>query len=118
VAIGGVDFRDLAFRFEREYRVQITRQDFELLLSRRDPPDIAAGELVDLVISKGPHVKCPRCGYDLYGSNATGLCPECGGPFAMWKLIWVLLAGLVVDATGVKPDSVSPKTLLIGDLGF
>lgn len=111
----GIDFLDMTFRIEAEFHRKVDWSDLDKIARRRQPPDIAAGELLQFV---GP--MCLGCGYDLRGHPDRGTCPECGTKFedaleVTWQKLHDILARVANKRT---PVGITPETLLIRDLGM
>lgn len=116
----GLDLLDITLRIERQLGVSLKGLDWSGHVERRNSPDIAVSELVDVVMRYG---RCRRCLYDLRGHggiSAGGVCPECGTTFGRVDEPAVVEAvqSAVVGALDVKPDQVNLDALLIRDLGM
>jgi hypothetical protein len=107
-----LDLFDLGLDLEEQFGIEITREDFDRLLARRDPPDIRAADLYDLMQAKGPTRRlCRRCRHDLREHASPGVCPDCGTPFDDWDRF----RGVLALHCNTTTDAVSPDSLLVRD---
>jgi len=111
----GIDFPDLLFRLERQFKVKLNNDDFLDLASSRNPPDVLAGELPQLI--SDARTCCNCCHYDLRGHGVTGACPECGEEFSQEKT-WELLRNILSEVAGLEESEIRKDSLLIKNLGM
>ncbi len=112
----GLDYLDLLFRVEKEFKVHISRADMEAMVQDRTQPDVSAGEILTLLVSRPT---CLSCGYSLRGHGSVGLCPECGSSFKFdpretWERLRIILAAVMK----IDPAKISQESLLSRDLGY
>lgn len=122
----GLDLVELMIEVEKKFGIAISNEDLARLSQRHVPPDVSAGDLLDLILEKCsticPDPKCVGCGYDLRGHAPAGICPECGEVFdnspknrdGAWLKLRLILASVLV----VKREAISRDTMLIRDLGL
>jgi hypothetical protein len=106
-----LDLIEFVWQMEDVFGVEISSEELEALLARQNR-DIRAGDLYDLVQTKGPTKRsCHKCRYDLRGHISPGTCPECGQPFDDWERFCRAIAE-ICDTT---PNKMTPDSLLIRD---
>lgn len=117
-----LDLLDILYRTERALGVKLSERKIAAVLSRRQPPDLSAGQWYDLVRAaweKRPPAKrcCMRCGYPRFGLPQTSVCPECGtpspdDPAVMWSQLRVILA----HSIGCRAEAIGRESMLQRDL--
>ena len=114
----GVDYLDLLFRIEKEFKVKVTPADLEAMATIRDRRglDIPARAFLDLLISRPA---CLSCGHSLHDHGHAGVCPQCGRPFTVDNdEIWERLRQILAAVVRRDPAEILEDSLLIRDLGF
>jgi len=115
----GIDLLDINFRVERRFKVTVSQEDWESLLTAAHPRDILAGDLFDLIHGRRT---CRYCARDLHRYGPEGICPECRTPYRFdaegADREWTLLREILADALNVKAEDISKSSLLIKDLGM
>lgn len=110
----GLDYLDLIFRVEKEFKVRISQADLEEM--GRVQPDVPASAVLELLVTRPT---CPSCGYSLRGHGVAGMCPECGGSFVFdSEETWERLRRILAAVTRLDPVKISRESLLVRDLGF
>jgi hypothetical protein len=94
----GIDLLDLAFRLERKFSVQVSRDQFLKLAMRNDPPDIRVGDLFDFLPDE-----VPRFGVLDLQLDA--------------DILWPIYQRAISDALGVDLEEVTKDKGLVHDLG-
>jgi hypothetical protein len=126
----GIDLLDVSFRLEKRFAIRLVAGDFIDLSARRQPPDISAGDLITLVLTKralpgGPppptdyldrQIPCMTCRRGLRDLPRTAYCPHCGTSSAESQ-IWLGVCKVLEDTLGASPDQLHPNALLRRDLG-
>lgn len=114
----GLGWLDIMFRIEKRFQVQIHPEDWAVMV--RDPkhPDITAGDLFDFIRSR--RRCCGKCGCDLRGHPAAGICSECGAALDLDghsdESDWRDLVELLASALVVETDEITRDSWLIKDL--
>jgi acyl carrier protein len=115
----GIDLLDIQFRIERQFKVTVSQDDWESLLTAAHPRDILAGDLFDLIHRRR---SCRYCARDLHRYGREGVCPECRTPYRFDAQSadreWALLREILSDALNVKAEDITMSSLLIKDLGM
>jgi acyl carrier protein len=114
----GIDFLDLVFRIENEFKVKVTQADLETMASLRisKRQDVSAGAFLELLLSRPA---CPSCGHSLQNQGRSGTCPLCAQPFTIdADQTWRKLQAIIAAVVQVHPEKVTRTSLLVRDLGF
>lgn len=113
----GLDFLDLIFRVEKEFKVRITQVDLEKMVQAGGvKPDVRISDLLELLVTRPT---CPSCDYSLRGHVAAGVCPECGSDFDLDpEHTWERLQRILAAVARVDPVRITRESLLVRDLGF
>ncbi len=90
----GLDVLDLVFRLEGRFGIEISRGDWLELMRRNEPPDVAVGDLFDLV--------CRRA---------------IQGGVQEADSLWPIFQRDVSEALGVEPEEVAKWKWILRDLG-
>ena len=112
---------DLISRTERAFGIRIPMPRVIELFTRRDPPDVTAGEWCELVksiyVHHDPHeFVCVRCGYPRRGLPPESRCPECGHPQMDDGEIWRTVSEVLARSLGCHPEDVRAEALLRREL--
>ena len=118
----GLDFMDIELSLERELRIgplhppKGRRLEVEHRIRARQPPDIAAADLVDLAMAcvAADVERCAACRDNPRGCDT---CREAGRFRGGREEAWRLVRGCVAEALAMRPESVFPESLLKRDLG-
>ena len=110
---------DIQFRIERQFKVTVSQEDWESLLTAAHQRDILAGDLFDMIHRRRT---CRYCARDLRRYGPEGVCPECRTPYRFdaesTDREWTQLREILADALNVRAEDVSTSSLLIKDLGM
>jgi hypothetical protein len=118
----GLDLLDIVFRSERAFGVKRKERDVVALFTKRQPPDVTAGEWYEFVRAAylrrpAAQLRCTRCGYPRLGLPVDHPCPECGQPSLgepqeMWRRVCeILQSSIGCDAAAIRRDSLLRKDL-------
>ncbi len=91
----GIDVLDITLRLEQRYGIQVTPSDWESALQRRDPSDVTAREIHQIVMTKLSEAGKPV-------------------PRSCWNGVRLALS----ESLGKSPSKIRPASRLIKDLGM
>lgn len=94
----GIDFYDLIFRLEKRFGIELERVSdsrWKEIFLTRNPPDITAGELYEVVIQK-----IQEQGREMPANG------------------WAMFCFEVSRCLGVHESDIKPESLLAGELGM
>jgi hypothetical protein len=115
----GIDLLDTQFRIERQFKVTVSHDDWESLLTAAHPRDILAGDLFDLIHNRRI---CRYCARDLHRYDSEGICPECRPSYRFdaesANRDRARLQEIVSRDLKVKIERIRKSSLLIKDLGM
>jgi acyl carrier protein len=123
----GIDFLDIHFRLERQFKIKIGNELVRVAESRgikdlrvRDIVEFLQARVPPIDLRSGPSVDrpCVLCKYNLRGLPVFGNCPECGTVASHYGQIQARVYQTLVAALGVQPEEIHLDALLIRDLGM
>jgi hypothetical protein len=123
----GIDFLDIHFRLERQFKIKIGTE-LATLAERRGIKDLRVRDIIDFIQARVPPIDlqsgssgdrpCVICGYNLRGLSVFGECPECGTATGHYGQILAGVSQTLVAALGVSPEKIHLDAMLIRDLGM